>query len=70
MDASVGNYLAGGGISGCVIAVSFLIYKMCVHRRFRSSCCGATVDLRDDNGQPSPDKEKQLELPPVIKTSH
>lgn len=68
MESNVGSYIAGGGVSGAIIAAAFLLYKLCAHRRFRSSCCGATVDMRDDNGQPSPTKQPSLEIP-AIKTS-
>jgi hypothetical protein len=68
MDNSIGSYIAGGGVSGAIIAAAFLLYKLCAHRRFRSSCCGASVDMRDDNGQPSPTNEKKVELP-TIRTS-
>lgn len=69
MENNIGSYIAGGGVSGAIIAIAFVLYKLCNHRRFRSQCCGATVDMRDDNGQPSPERDKKIELP-TIKTDH
>lgn len=64
MDA--GNFAAAGGVSGAIIAVGYAIYKICYKRKFHSKCCGAEVDMQ---GEPSPRKEVQIEIPPAADAS-
>jgi len=60
MDA--GNMIAGGGVSGGIVAVLYVLYKCCYRRKFHSKCCGATMDV--DGGAPSPTEQPvQLEMP-------
>jgi hypothetical protein len=69
-----GSLLAGGGVSGGIVAALFIAYKCCYRRKFHSKCCGAEMDV--DGGAPSPTEQPvQLEMPrmatpkpsPVIK---
>jgi hypothetical protein len=57
MDA--GNFAATGVVSGAVLAVGYILYKLCYKRKFHSKCCGAEMDVA---GEPSPRKEVQIEL--------
>ncbi len=60
MDA--GNMIAGGGVSGGIVAVLYVLYKCCYRRKFHSKCCGASMDV--DGGAPSPTEQPvQLEMP-------
>lgn len=60
MDA--GNFAATGGVSGAVLAVGYILYKMCYKRKFHSKCCGAEMDVATE---PSPTRDTQIEIPPV-----
>jgi len=54
--------IAGGGVSGGIVAVLYVLYKCCYRRKFHSKCCGATMDV--DGGAPSPTEQPvQLEMP-------
>lgn len=64
MDA--GNFAATGGVSGAVLAVGYILYKVCYKRKFHSKCCGAEMDVATE---PSPRKEVQIEIPPAADAS-
>lgn len=55
-----GNFAAAGGVSGAIIAVGYVLYKVCYKKKFHSKCCGAEMDMQ---GEPSPRKEVQIEMP-------
>lgn len=44
----IGNYIASGGVSGAIIAVLYVGYKCCYRKKFKSSCCGASMDISAD----------------------
>lgn len=54
MDIPISNFVASGGITGAVVVVAYMIYKLCKHKKFKSSCCGAIVEVKDDDGVNSP----------------
>jgi hypothetical protein len=56
----IGNYLAGGGVSGAIIAGLYIAYKCCYRRKFHSKCCNAEMDV--GASEPSP----QLEVKPAF----
>jgi len=57
-----GSLLAGGGVSGGIVAALFIASKCCYRRKFHSKCCGAEMDV--DGGAPSPTEQPvQLEMP-------
>ena len=41
----VGKYLAGGGVSGAVVACVYMVYKLCKGRAIKSSCCGGEMSV-------------------------
>ena len=49
MDIPIGNFIATGGVTGAVVVVSYMIYKLFQNKKFKSSCCGATVEVKEDN---------------------
>jgi hypothetical protein len=53
MEVPIGNYAATGGVTGAVVIVAYFVYKICVTKKFKSSCCGATVEVRDDSSTPN-----------------
>jgi len=59
--AEIGKYLAGGGVSGVIVAALYLIYKCCNKRQFTSKCCGNEMTVGNNEPpkvvavvQPSP----------------
>jgi hypothetical protein len=52
MEVPISNYIATGGVSGAVVIVAYLVYKLCKDKKFKSSCCGATMEVKED--QPTP----------------
>lgn len=52
MEANFGTIVAGGGVSSAILAGLYLAYKCCYRRKFRSRCCGASMDV--DAGESSP----------------
>ena len=40
--------LAGGGITGAIIAALYIGYKCCYRKKFHSKCCGAEMDVETD----------------------
>ena len=50
--ADIGKYLAGGGVSGVIVAVLYLAYKCCNKRQFQSKCCGGEMNV--GNNEPGP----------------
>jgi hypothetical protein len=57
MDYNVG--LFSGGITATILSVIFLIYKLKLHKRIRSNCCGRDMELGIDidNNTPLIDKD-------------
>jgi hypothetical protein len=53
-DIPITNFVASGGITGAVVVVAYMVYKLCQNKRFKSSCCGATVEVKEDTHQESP----------------
>lgn len=55
----IGNYVATGGVSGGIMIAIYMAYKCCYRKKFKSTCCGASMDVSadekavDDNGQPA-----------------
>jgi len=44
----IGNYIASGGVSGAIMVVLYMGYKCCYRKKFKSSCCGAVMDISAD----------------------
>ena len=44
----INNGLAGGGITGAIIASLYIGYKCCYRKKFHSKCCGAEMDVETD----------------------
>jgi cytoskeletal protein RodZ len=44
----IGNYIASGGVSGVIMAGLYVAYKCCYRKKFKSSCCGASMDISAD----------------------
>jgi|688.fasta_scaffold27486_9 hypothetical protein len=53
-DIPIANFVASGGITGAVVVVSYMVYKLCKDKRFKSSCCGATMEVKEDTHEHSP----------------
>ena len=49
--SDIGKYLAGGGVSGVIVASLYLVYKCCNRRQFTSKCCGGEMTV--GNNEPS-----------------
>lgn len=47
-DDNFGKYIAGGGVSGAVIAGLYLAYKCCYRRKIRSKCCGGEMSFENE----------------------
>jgi hypothetical protein len=45
---SIGNYVATGGVSGAIMMAVYMTYKCCYRKKFKSSCCGASMDISAD----------------------
>lgn len=50
----IGNFIASGGVTGAVVVIAYMIYKLCKDKRFKSTCCGASVEVKDSQEQQSP----------------
>ena len=48
MDLDWEQSLASSGITGLVVCIAFVLYKLCKHSRCRSSCCGVRSSLSVD----------------------
>ena len=46
--SDIGKYLAGGGVSGVIVAGLYLVYKCCNRRKFSSKCCGGEINVGDN----------------------
>jgi hypothetical protein len=53
MEVPIGNYVATGGVTGAVVIVAYFVYKICANKKFKSSCCGAIVEVKDDSSTPN-----------------
>lgn len=53
MESSIGNYVATGGVSGAVVIVAYFLYKLCENKKFKSQCCGATVEVKEEGHTPN-----------------
>jgi hypothetical protein len=56
----INNGLAGGGITGAIVASLYLAYKCCYRKKFKSSCCGAEMNIEADAAA-----QVEVEVPPV-----
>ena len=48
MEIPIGNFVATGGVTGAVVVVAYMVYKLCQNKKFKSSCCGATMEVKED----------------------
>jgi hypothetical protein len=62
--SDIGKFLAGGGISGAVVAGLFILYKCCERRRFNSKCCGGEMTV--GNNEPTPVVAVQIQASPEL----
>ena len=63
MEQNIGNYIAGGGVSGAVVCVFYFIYKCCYRKKLHSKCCGNELDIKQDNGGTSPsNRDLQIDV--------
>lgn len=44
----IGTGLAGGGITGVIVASLYVVYKCCYRKKFSSKCCGAEMNVEND----------------------
>ena len=51
VGSDIGKYLAGGGVSGVIVAGLYLLYKCCNRRQFTSKCCGGEMTV--GNNEPA-----------------
>lgn len=59
MSDSIQNYIAGGGVSGGIVAGLFIMYKCCYRKKLHSKCCGGELDLSSE-----PEQAVRVELQP------
>jgi hypothetical protein len=50
-DTEIGKYIAGGGVSGAVVAGMYLLYKCCYRKKFTSKCCGGEMIVGESESQ-------------------
>lgn len=48
----IGTGLAGGGITGAIVASLYFAYKCCYRKKFKSRCCGVSMDIEADTAAP------------------
>ena len=48
MDSYIGGIIAAGGVSGGVVAVMYMAWKIFKHSRCKSSCCGKDASMSID----------------------
>jgi len=65
----IGTGLAGGGITGAIMAALYVAYKCCYRKKFHSKCCGAEMDVQADAAAPV-DIESPAPPPPTPPPSH
>jgi hypothetical protein len=53
-DIPITSFIASGGVTGAVVVVAYMIYKLCKGKRFKSSCCGGSIEVQDDTHTHSP----------------
>lgn len=53
MEVPIANFIASGGVSAAVVIVFYLAYKTCEKKKFKSTCCGNTVEVKADVPSPS-----------------
>lgn len=43
--SDIGKFVAGGGVSGAIVASLYLLYKCCNRKKFTSKCCGGEMTV-------------------------
>lgn len=54
MDIPIANFIASGGVSAAVVIIFYMTYKACEKKKFKSTCCGASVEVKADLPSPEP----------------
>ena len=65
MDATTGSIIASGGVSGGVVAVMYMAWKLFKHSRCKSACCGHEASMSVDL-EKGFETKKEITPPPVI----
>lgn len=47
-NINIQTIMAGGGISGAISVGGFILYKLCYKRHCKSKCCGADIEIGDE----------------------
>jgi len=47
------KFIASGSVSGAIVAVIFVMYKLCKGRKLHSKCCGSELDISSDTIVPT-----------------
>ena len=47
------NFIASGGVSAAVVIIFYLTYKACERKKFKSTCCGGSIEVKADVPSPS-----------------
>jgi hypothetical protein len=66
MDANVGGMIAAGGVSGGVIAIIYVVWKLFKHSRCKSACCGHEAAMSIDLEKGFETKKEEVSTPPPV----
>ena len=66
MDSTTGSIIASGGVSGGVVAVMYMAWKLFKHSRCKSACCGHEASMSVDLEKGFETKKEVPTPPPVI----
>jgi hypothetical protein len=64
MEIPMANFIASGGVSAAVVIIFYMTYKACEKKKFKSSCCGASVEVKAD--LPSPELDRETPAPKLV----
>jgi hypothetical protein len=61
MEIPMANFIASGGVSAAVVIIFYMTYKACEKKKFKSSCCGGSIEVKADLPSPEASRHNSLE---------
>lgn len=51
-NISLGQLLGASTGTGAAVGICYLVYKLCIRKKFQSKCCGSEINIANQDSNP------------------